>query len=129
MKLFYILLTLLLIHISCLCDYEGKASQKFCSTRSVDYNEVPDEFKDIYSQYVCCYIWIEYQGERVEGCFSASPEGAKNVVGCKSSGNTENTNNYNGKTNNETCIGNLCYNEYLILKSYMIIILILFIFY
>ena len=118
MELFYILFTLLLIHISCFCEYEGKASPQFCSSRSVDYNEVPDEFKSLYSQYVCCYVRMEFQGERVEGCFTSSPDFAKDVVGCKSSANTENKNNYNGKKNNETCIGDLCYNEYLSFQKF-----------
>ena len=135
MKLIYEIIFLnLIFNISCHCNYEGKASQSFCSARKVDYEEVPEEFKEYYSQYACCYIYIQLQGETHQGCVTTSPDNIKNIVGCSPSSNTnQNTNsNSNSKGNdnkNKTKNSTNNFNEYLIQKVYKLIILSLLILY
>ena len=58
MKLFYAIFILLFIHISSYCSYEGKVNQSFCSKRKVDISEVPEQFREYYPQYKCCYIYV-----------------------------------------------------------------------
>ena len=128
MKLIYeIIFLILFVNISCYCEYEGKASQSFCSARKVDYDEVPEEFKKYHSQYACCYIFIEFQGERHEGCVSTSPDNIKNVVGCSSSSNTNQKSNSNSKNSTNSTLNS--FNEYLFQKVYNLIILYLLILY
>ena len=133
MQLFHeIIFILLFIHISCYCFYEGKASQSFCSTRKVDLSEVPAEYQYLYSQYACCYILVVIEGEKIEGCFTTSPDIKKDIAGCDSSntnkGNTNTNTNYNGDTDEDPFIFRN-YNEYLLLKIYKIILLFLLILY
>ena len=124
MKLFYAIFILLFIHISSYCNYEGKANQNFCSKRKVDIDEVPEEFREYYPQYKCCYIYIIMGGEKGEGCVSTSPTMVKDILGCDSSTtNSDPNGNFDEDTNS------ISYKEYLLTKIYKIIILSLIILY
>jgi hypothetical protein len=136
MKLIHeIIFLIFFVNISCHCHYEGKASESFCSARKVDYDEVPEDYKEYYSQYACCYIYLEYQGERGEGCATTHPDHIKNIIGCSSSSNTNKNTNSNSKGNDKNTTKNRTnstlnsFNGYLIQKVYKLIILALLILY
>ena len=131
MKLFYAIFILLFIHISCYCFYEGKANQNFCSKRKVDIEEVSEEYREFYPQYKCCYIYVIIGGEKIEGCFTTSPDFIKDIPGCDSSNTNFNPNeNFDEDIDDEDTISVIrSYNEYLLTKIYKIIILSLIILY
>ena len=120
MKIFYTTFILLFIHISCLCDYEGKSSQSFCGKRKVDYEEVPTEFRDLYSQYKCCYIYIYFGGEKSEGCVTTSPTMIKDIPTCASYYQNPNTNSNQDGSDDDSNLKN--YEKYLLSKIYKILL-------
>ena len=133
MKLYYVIFILLVVHISCYCFYEGKASQSFCSRRKVDISEVSEEYLEYFPQYKCCYIDVVVEGNKIQGCFTTSPSIAKDIPACTSYNADSNSNpngNFNGDDDEDTTISIFRnYNEYLLTKLYKIIILSLLILY
>ena len=129
MELFYTIFILLFIHISCYCFYKGKADQNFCSKRKVDIEEVSEEYREYFPQYKCCYVYIIMEGEKIEGCFSTSPDNVKNIIGCNSSNSNSDPNENFDEDDEDTISIIRSYNEYLLTKIYKIIILSLIILY
>ena len=63
-----------------------------------------EEYKNLYSEYACCYVKVSIEGEKAKGCFTTSPTFIEDIVGCSSSNTNSNSNskgNYNGDTDDD----------------------------
>ena len=123
MKLLYTSLILLFAYISCYCKYEGKSSQSFCSKRKVDYDEVPSNFKELFSQYKCCYIYVSIAGDTAEGCFSTSPTMIKDIPTCYAYYQNNNSNEDKDQDEDDDDDDEKNYNEYLLANINKIMLL------
>jgi len=97
-----------------------KIKPKFLWKRKVDYEEVPTEFRDLYSQYKCCYIYIYFGGEKSEGCVTISPTMIKDIPTCASYYQNPNTNSNQDGSDDDSNLKN--YEKYLLSKIYKILL-------